>query len=127
MSRDLIHEREMSMMEDAVRDRNRTCHESVIGAHEPVPRNFRIFNEVRSQAYRVRIAVSGSHCSGKTTLVEDFLRRHAEYTHEPEPYEWLTEASAELNAADVWQQLEISVERLSAHAPGSNVIAERAP
>src|ERR1041385_2370394 len=80
----------------------------------------------------MRIAVSGSHCSGKTTLVDDFLRRHAEYVHEPEPYEWLAEArgaafSAELSAADVWQQLEISVERLSLHAPGSNVIAERSP
>jgi AAA domain-containing protein len=79
----------------------------------------------------VRIAVSGTHCSGKTTLVEDFLQRHPEYVHEPEPYEWLVEQgaafSADLTAADVWQQLEISVERLSAHAPGSNVVAERSP
>jgi hypothetical protein len=78
----------------------------------------------------MRIAVSGTHCSGKTTLVEDFLERHPEYVHEPEPYEWLSEArgadfSAELTAADVWQQLEISVERLAAHGPESNVIAER--
>lgn len=79
----------------------------------------------------MRIAVSGSHCSGKTTLVEDFLQRHPEYAHEPEPYE-LAEAqgaafSAELTAADVWQQLEISVERLSSYTSGSNVIAERSP
>jgi predicted ATPase len=79
----------------------------------------------------VRIAVSGSHCSGKTTLVEDFLQRHPDYAHEPEPYD-LAEArgaafSAELTAADVWQQLEISVERLSGYEPGSNVIAERCP
>lgn len=76
--------------------------------------------------------MSGTHCSGKTTLVEDFLQRHPDYLHQPEPYEWLTEAqgaafSAELCAADVWQQLEVSVERLSSHAPGSNVIAERSP
>lgn len=80
----------------------------------------------------MRIAVSGTHCSGKTTLVEDFLQVHPDYTHEPEPYEWLAEArgeafAAELNAADVWRQLEVSVERLSAHGPGSNVIAERSP
>ncbi|HEX7190995.1 MAG TPA: AAA family ATPase [Thermoanaerobaculia bacterium] len=80
----------------------------------------------------MRIAVSGTHCSGKTTLVEDFLQRHPEYVHEPEPYEWLAEAqgaafSAEPCAADVWQQLELSVERLSTHAPGSKVIAERSP
>ncbi|HEY2093563.1 MAG TPA: AAA family ATPase [Thermoanaerobaculia bacterium] len=80
----------------------------------------------------MRIAVSGTHCSGKTTLVEDFLERHPEYVHEPEPYEWLAEArgaafSAELSAADVWQQLEISVERLSVYGQGSNLIAERSP
>lgn len=80
----------------------------------------------------MRIAVSGTHCSGKTTLVEDFLERHSEYVHEPEPYEWLAEArggisSAELTATDAWQQLEISVERLSLHGPGSNVMAERSP
>jgi hypothetical protein len=79
----------------------------------------------------VRIAVSGTHCSGKTTLVEGFLERHPEYIHEPEPYEWLVERGAgfapELTAADVWQQLEISVERLSAHAPESNIITERSP
>ena len=80
----------------------------------------------------MRIAVSGTHSSGKTTLVEGFLFQHPHYEHEPEPYEWLTEIrgagfSAELTAADVWQQLEISVERLSLHGPGSNVIAERSP
>lgn len=80
----------------------------------------------------MRIAVSGSHCSGKTTLVEDFLERHREYVHEPEPYEWLAETqgatfSAELTAADVGRQLQISVERLSVYGPGSNVIAERSP
>lgn len=80
----------------------------------------------------MRIAVSGTHCSGKTTLVEDFLQVHPDYTHEPEPYEWLAEVrgeafAAELNAADVWRQMEVSVERLSAYGPGSNVIAERSP
>jgi len=76
----------------------------------------------------VRIAVSGSHCSGKTTLVEAFLAKHPEYVHEPEPYEWLSETfSSEPSAADFWQQLELSVERLSSYPPGSNVIAERSP
>jgi hypothetical protein len=77
------------------------------------------------------MAVSGTHCSGKTTLVEDFLQRHPEYAHEPEPYEWLeaggADFSEQLCAADVWQQLELSVERLSSYGSGSNVISERSP
>ena len=75
----------------------------------------------------MRIAVSGSHCSGKTTLVEAFLAKHPEYVHEPEPYEWLSELHGEMSSADFWQQLELSVERLSTYPPGSNLIAERSP
>lgn len=80
----------------------------------------------------MRIAVSGTHCSGKSTLVEDFLRAHPEYEHEPEPYEWLVELYGEAlaeepSAADFYRQLEVSVERLRAHPPGSHVIAERSP
>ena len=33
----------------------------------------------------MRIVVSGSHCSGKSTLIEDFVAAHPEYVHEPEP------------------------------------------
>jgi AAA domain len=81
----------------------------------------------------VRIAVSGSHCSGKTTLVEHFMAKHPDYIHEPEPYEWLTELRGEIfsgeetSAADFWQQLDLSVERLSTYSPGAKVIAERSP
>jgi AAA domain len=75
----------------------------------------------------MRIAVSGTHCSGKTTLIEDFLAAHRHYLHEPEPYEWLDESSSEPSADDFYRQLEISVERLGGHAPGANVIAERSP
>jgi len=73
----------------------------------------------------VRIAISGTHGSGKSTLIEDFLAAHPEYAHEPEPYEWLDNASVEVD--DFLQQLEISVERLRTHPAGANVIAERAP
>jgi hypothetical protein len=80
----------------------------------------------------VRIAVSGTHCSGKSTLVEDFLAIHPEYEHEPEPYEWLVEMYGEgfaehPSAADFYRQLELSVERLLAYPPGSRMIAERSP
>jgi hypothetical protein len=75
----------------------------------------------------MRIAVSGTHCTGKTTLVEDFLAAHPGYAHEPEPYEWLDAAHAEPLADDFYRQLEVSVERLRSYARGANVIAERSP
>jgi AAA domain len=79
----------------------------------------------------VRIAVSGTHCSGKTTLVEDFLALHADYVHEPEPYEWLVELGEEPSdqpsADDFFRQLEVSVERVSRYAKGARMIAERSP
>lgn len=75
----------------------------------------------------MRIAISGTHGSGKTTLVEDFLAAHGEYLHEPEPYEWLEAVAAEPDADDFWRQLELSVERLGSYAAGTKVIAERSP
>jgi len=78
----------------------------------------------------VRIAVSGSHCSGKSTLIEDFVAVHREYVHEPEPCEWLEDLygeplPAEPTAADFRRQLEISVERLQQYASNTEVIFER--
>ncbi len=80
----------------------------------------------------MRIAVSGTHGSGKSTLVEDFVVAHREYVHEPEPYEWLQEvygeaAAEEPGVDDFYRQLELSVERLREYGPGANVIAERSP
>jgi predicted nucleotidyltransferase len=75
----------------------------------------------------MRIAISGTHGSGKTTLAEDFLAAHGDYLHEPEPYEWLEDVAAEPDADDFWRQLELSVERLGSYARGTNVIAERSP
>lgn len=75
----------------------------------------------------MRIAVAGTHCSGKSTLIEDFLAAHPHYIHEPEPYEWLEAAAAEPGAEEFYQQLEVSMERLRAYRDGDNVIAERSP
>lgn len=80
----------------------------------------------------MRIAVSGTHCSGKTTLVEDFLAAHRDYLHEPEPYEWLEDVYGEAvgdapTPDDFRRQLEISVDRLGSHRRGASVIAERSP
>jgi len=39
----------------------------------------------------VRVAVSGSHSVGKSTLVAAFLSHHPEYAHEPEAFEVLAD------------------------------------
>jgi hypothetical protein len=76
----------------------------------------------------MRIAVSGTHCSGKTTLVEDFVAAHRDYVHEPEPYEWLDGSmAAEPAAEDFYRQLELSVDRLRTYGRDANVVAERSP
>lgn len=80
----------------------------------------------------MRIAIAGTHCSGKSTLVHDFLAVHRDYVHEPEPYEWLEDVYGEAlpeepAAEDFFRQLELCVDRLRGYAPGANVIAERSP
>jgi|SRR6185503_5174913 len=80
----------------------------------------------------MRIAVSGTHGVGKSTLIDEFLRRHPEFVHEPEPYTVMVEDfgeefSAEPSVEDFRRQLEFNIERLSQHAPGENVIYERCP
>jgi len=79
----------------------------------------------------VRLAISGTHCSGKTTLAEDFLAAHRDYVHEPEPYEWLEvygeAAGGEPTADDFLRQLELSAECLRNYGHGAKVVAERSP
>jgi predicted ATPase len=76
----------------------------------------------------MRIAVSGSHCTGKSTLIDAFLRAHPEFIHEPEPYELMgDDFSAEPNVEDFLRQLEFNIERLKQHEPGTKVIYERCP
>ena len=79
----------------------------------------------------MRVAVSGTHGSGKTTLVEDFVTAHPEYVHVPEPFEMLSEAGAAFSdpptIADYLEQLEHSIETLHAHEAEANVIFDRCP
>lgn len=80
----------------------------------------------------MRIALSGTHCTGKSTLIDEFLRAHAEFAHEPEPYTVLVEDfgeefSAEPCIEDFHRQLEFNLERLRQHSPGDRVIYERCP
>lgn len=80
----------------------------------------------------MRIAVSGTHCCGKSSLVEGFLRIHPDFTHEPEPYTVLEEDYGEVFGAepsldDFNRQLEFNVERLRSYDSGERVICERSP
>ena len=80
----------------------------------------------------MRVAVSGTHGVGKSTLIDEFLRRHPEFVLEPEPYTAMVEDlgeefSAEPCVDDFRRQLEFNIERLSKRTPGENVIYERCP
>ncbi|HKO96471.1 MAG TPA: AAA family ATPase [Pyrinomonadaceae bacterium] len=80
----------------------------------------------------MRIAVSGTHCSGKTTLIDEFLTAHPEFVHEPEPYTVLVEDYGEEfsdipGLDDFYRQLEFNVERLNLHSQAEQVIYERCP
>ena len=80
----------------------------------------------------MRIAVSGTHCTGKSTLIDEFLKAHPEFVHEPEPYTVMVEDFGEDFAAapcveDFHRQLEFNIDRLQQHAPGERVIYERCP
>ena len=80
----------------------------------------------------MRIAVSGTHGVGKSTLIDEFLRAHPEFTHEPEPYTVMVEDrgeefSEEPNVDDFRRQLEFNIVRLQELAAETNVIYERCP
>ena len=80
----------------------------------------------------MRVAVSGSHCTGKSTLIDVFLLTHPEFVHEPEPYVVLSEDYGEVFAArpsaeDFYRQLEFNLDRLRRYQLGDLVIFERCP
>jgi len=79
----------------------------------------------------MRLAISGTHGSGKTTLAEDFLAAHPGYRHVPEPYEALIDAGAVFSdpptIADFAEQLAASIATLHEHAEEGDVVFERCP
>jgi hypothetical protein len=80
----------------------------------------------------MRIAISGTHGTGKSTLIEKFLLTHPDFVHEPEPYLVLQEDygedfAAEPAADDFYRQLEFNLDRLRQYRPGEKVIYERCP
>ena len=79
----------------------------------------------------MRIAIAGTHCSGKTTLIDDFVEAHPEYRADPEPYDLLQELgdefSADPSAEEFLRQLEAGLAQWSALRRSDCVICERSP
>lgn len=80
----------------------------------------------------MRIAVSGTHFMGKSTLIEDFIKKHPDYKCEIEPYyklqdEKTMELSLEPSLDSLLEQLGYSIEQLNKHANECNIIFDRCP
>ncbi len=75
----------------------------------------------------MRIVVSGTHASGKSTLIGDFSAAHPDYEVLADPYELLDEAGDEPDAGVFLAQLGVSARRLTEFERGAKVIAERGP
>jgi hypothetical protein len=80
----------------------------------------------------MRVAISGTHCCGKSTLIDEFLLVHPEYKHEREPYAVFEEDYGELLAAepsaeDFHRQLEFMVELSETYRSSDRVIFKRSP
>lgn len=79
----------------------------------------------------MRMAVTGTHGVGKTTLVEDFADIRADYLVVPEPYWLLTDEGVPFadgpTAADLETQLERSCALILAGRDEANLIFDRCP
>ncbi len=79
----------------------------------------------------MRIAVTGTHGSGKSTLIDDFLDGHRTYDHQQEPYWELAQQGVVFSdgpvVGDLVEQLEQSSSMLVASASAPDVIFDRCP
>ena len=81
-----------------------------------------------TRAGGARVVVSGTHASGKSTLIGDFAMAHREWTLLPDPFE-LVETEEESDAVFM-RQLRIAAARLLEPTHGAThglVLAERGP
>ena len=72
----------------------------------------------------MRIVVSGTHATGKSTLISDFALAHPEFAVLPDPFELVDE---DLGSGSFVAQLRVSAERLLDPDLPRAVIAERGP
>ncbi len=82
---------------------------------------------VRIESEPVRIVVSGTHASGKSTLIADFCAAHPEFAHLPDPFELLDDFHDQPDASSFLAQLALSAQRLEELGPDTDVVAERGP
>lgn len=80
----------------------------------------------------MRIAISGTHFMGKSTLIEDFIKKYPHYSYEIEPYyqlqnQGIEEFSEQLTFECVLKQLDYSIELLNAKKDQNNIIFDRCP
>lgn len=80
----------------------------------------------------MRIAISGSHSLGKSTFVQDFIKSHAEYVYEKEPYRALRDRyeikfAEEQTCHHIQLQLDYCIERVKLYSPNANVMFDRSP
>lgn len=79
----------------------------------------------------MRVAVSGSHGTGKSTLIAAFLERCPSYVHEPEAFETLGDevelAGDEPTADGLRLLLDHAASAVGAYGPAASVIFERSP
>jgi hypothetical protein len=80
----------------------------------------------------MRIAVSGTHFIGKSTLIQDFIKSHPEYKCEIESYykledEQSMELSLEPSFDSLVEQLDYSIVQLNNCSGDSNIIFDRCP
>jgi hypothetical protein len=77
----------------------------------------------------MRIAVSGTHFMGKSTLIEDFVKKHPEYQSEAEPYYKLHTAGLSLEppVEDLLEELHYSIAEINKYKDIQNIIFDRCP
>ena len=80
----------------------------------------------------MRIAISGTHQIGKTTLINDFVKSHPEYEFKPEPYHILQdehgiEFSQDPTMDCLLTQLDFSIDLLNKSGNSKNIIFDRCP
>lgn len=75
-----------------------------------------------------RVVVSGTHASGKSTLVSDLAAACAPAEVLPDPFELVDDAAAEPDASTFVEQMHVAAARLEeVSGPGRLVVAERGP